>query len=202
MAKRTCSIDGCGGVHVARGWCKKHYHRWARYGDPLVLHTGGPEVERFWRRVNKNGPVPDARPDLGPCWLWTGGLTAHSYGSFACEPRRPNGHLSSKGAHRYAYEILVGPVPEGLVLDHLCRVKACVCPEHLEPVTNAENLRRGAPNVSALNREKTHCDYGHPFSGENLRIRPKTGERQCRACMRRRREEEAHKATAQRSAVA
>ena len=78
-------------------------------------------------------------------------------------------------AHRVAYELQVGPIPVGLQLDHLCRVRSCVNPAHLEPVTSAENTRRG------LRAMKTHCPQGHPYAGENLLIRP-TGQRRCRTC--------------------
>jgi hypothetical protein len=184
--KPVCSVDGCTRVAFCRGWCGKHYTRWRKHGDPTVLLAGGEESERFWRKVDKAGPVPEYRPELGPCWIWTGGLTGAGYGGFACEPRKADGRLSFVCAHRYAYEQVVGPIPDGMFLDHLCRVTQCVNPGHLEPVTMAENFRRGAPSVSAINREKTHCIHGHPLSGDNLWIYAKTGQRHCRTCMRQR----------------
>lgn len=93
-------------------------------------------IVRFWPRVDKNGPVPEIRPELGPCWLWTGPLSHHGYGVMHVPP------ATSTPAYRYAYEVSVGPVPKGLELDHLCRVQACVNPSHLEPVTHQENMRR------------------------------------------------------------
>lgn len=82
-------------------------------------------------------------------------------------------------AHVAAYELVVGPIPPGLEPDHLCRNKRCVHPGHLEPVTHAENTRRGLSH-------RTHCPHGHPYSGDNLYVDPR-GHRQCRTCARRRR---------------
>jgi hypothetical protein len=92
--------------------------------------------ERFWSKVNRNGPIPDARPDLGKCWIWNAPPTFYGYGQF-------NLNGSPRRAHVLSYELLVGPVPEGLELDHLCLVKICVRPAHLEPVTHLENVLRG-----------------------------------------------------------
>lgn len=86
--------------------------------------------ERFWAKVD--------RRDGGDCWPWLGTTTSTGYGLFGV-PREDR----TVGAHRYAYELVVGPIPTGLELDHLCRVRNCVNPAHLEPVTHAENLRRG-----------------------------------------------------------
>lgn len=88
-------------------------------------------------------------------------------------------------AHRIAYEIVIGPIPDGLVIDHLCRIPACVNPAHLEPVTSRENVLRG--KVSAL-RESDYCRNGHPVNAENSYMRDGRW-RCCRACARRRRAE-------------
>jgi hypothetical protein len=106
-------------------------------------------AERFWAKVRKTDG----------CWLWQGSLRS-GYGRF----RGGAGPLVT--AHRYAYRLLVGPIPEGLVLDHLCRNGACVNPAHLEPVTQRENLRRGT-GFNATNAAKTHCPAGHPYSEAN-----------------------------------
>lgn len=87
-------------------------------------------------KVDKDGPVPDYRPDLGPCWLWTGATNSDGYGHLWVDGRWPP-------AHRVAYEQLIGAIPDLLVLDHLCRVTQCVNPSHLEPVTNQVNILRG-----------------------------------------------------------
>lgn len=133
----SCSVDDCDGIASTRGWCGKHYTRWRKAGrldDPQRI-INDPEA-RFWSKVDKDGPLPKWAPCLGPCWLWTPPVDRSTgYG-------RINIDRSNIGAHRFAYELLVGPIPEGLQIDHLCRVRACVNPAHLEPVTVSENVRR------------------------------------------------------------
>jgi hypothetical protein len=107
------------------------------------------------------------------CWLWTGAITGVGYGVLSFEGRKYN-------AHKMAYRHWTGEVPEGLQLDHLCRVRHCVNPAHLEPVTHRENSLRGT-GAPARNAVKTHCKHGHEFTPENTRIRP-NGWRACRAC--------------------
>lgn len=132
----TCTIEGCERPHNARGWCITHYRRWRVHGSPHALPGRFPAT--FWRKVNKDGPVPEYRPDLGPCWIWTGATDDAGYG------RSTTGSKGRTGlAHRIAFELLIGPIPEHLPhIDHLCRVTSCVNPAHLEPVTQAENNRR------------------------------------------------------------
>ncbi len=112
----------------------------------------------FWSHVDKAGP--------NGCWLWIGALDRHGYGR--CTVGRRN-----YGAHRWAYIELKGEIPQGLQLDHLCRVPRCVNPDHLEPVTNRENSIRGKSLV-------THCRYGHPLDG-HLSTR---NMRYCKTCNR------------------
>lgn len=109
--------------------------------------------------VDINGPRP---VDDAPCWLWTGNKTIGGYGLIRDGNRR-------RCAHRVLYELLVGPVPDDLVIDHLCRNRLCVNPAHLEPVTNRENILRGT-SFQAINARKTHCQNGHEFNAENVRI--------------------------------
>jgi hypothetical protein len=89
----------------------------------------------------------------------------------------------TKISHRYAYEISVGPIPEGLTIDHLCRVRACVNPAHLEAVTQWENTMRAPETLGAINAAKTECLRGHPFSDENTYY-SRDGRRHCRECAR------------------
>lgn len=125
MPDRTCSVLTCLAEAHTAGFCRAHYTRWWKYGDPL--HRPHPSaMERFWARFER---APDG------CWLWTGPLYSNGYGEFNFDGR-------NRRAHRFAYDRLVGPIPDGLELDHLCRVRRCVNPAHLEPVTHEENVRR------------------------------------------------------------
>lgn len=146
------------------------------------------ETMRRWRKRQSAG-VPchrlpqDVRFDrdtcyAGDCIIWTGYTCDKRYGRFTL-----NGQ--SMPAHRYAYERRFGKVPDGLVLDHLCRNTFCVNPAHLEPVTVKENNYR-CPSLEIIRkwqRSKTHCPNGHPYSGENLYVVKSSGWRYCRACM-------------------
>lgn len=122
---------------------------------------------------------PKIRVEPNGCWVFTGALTKHGYGHVRVG-RRGEGMIST---HRAMYLHAVGPVPDGFQLDHLCRNRACCNPDHLEPVTPGENIRRGETAKRML--EKTHCPAGHPYSGENL-VLSKKGHRVCRACRNRR----------------
>ena len=120
--------------------------------------------DRFWPKVNKTDG----------CWLWTGAIVS-GYGQF-----RFMGRVVY--AHRYTYETMVSEIPDGLQIDHLCRIRNCVNPSHLEVVTCRENLLRGE-GVAAINARKTHCPKGHRLAGMNLDVgRLKRGERLCRIC--------------------
>ena len=121
------------------------------------------------------------------CWIWMGQIGPTGYGRVMVK----NPGITEKAgwvngyAHRVMYEALRGPIPEGLQLDHLCRVRCCVNPAHLEPVTQQENIRRG--DLGKIERSRTHCPYGHSYE-EHCRRRP-NAKRVCRACDRRRHHE-------------
>jgi len=178
MAERTCSViengERCGGKHKGHGYCNKHLIRWRRHGDPLIvrvsweLHPPKSAPDRLWSKVGRDGPVPPHAPRLGPCWPWTGWVDGEGYGHMKVEGRQ-------RIVHRFAYELLVGPIPDGLTIDHLCRNRACCNPAHMEPVTHAENRRRATPF-------KTHCKHGHEYTPENTVIAH--GRRECRTCRR------------------
>ena len=110
--------------------------------------------------------VPE--PNSG-CFIWTGYLTIGGYGGFG-----------KKRAHRVSYECVNGDIPDGLVIDHLCRTRCCVNPSHMEAVTNKENILRGI-GPTARNAVKTHCKKGHEFTPENTILR-NDGERRCQKC--------------------
>jgi hypothetical protein len=120
--------------------------------------------DRFWAKVH--------RGSAGECWTWQGPRNGTGYGRFSIGKRMVQ-------AHRFAFEEVRGPIPEGLVLDHRCRTPLCVNPWHLDPVTHRENILRGI-GPSAQNVRKTHCPEGHEYSVENTIV--KGTQRHCRAC--------------------
>ncbi len=126
---------------------------------------------QFWKSVDKNGPIPKHYPELGPCWLWTGLLDRNGYAN------RTSIGTDKDYPHRFAYRAFVGPIPQGLEIDHLCCVRHCVNPRHLEAVTHPLNMERAQ-------QLRTHCAWGHPLSGDNLSIIG--GRRVCKACNTRR----------------
>jgi len=143
------------------GFHTRQAKRWAEQGSCSTL------IGRMIPRIVKH--------DNG-CWEWTGALTTRGYGEIRCPDRR-----SPRAVHRLMYEMVIGRVPEGLVLDHLCRNRRCANPDHLEPVTNLVNIRRGTHS----NAIKTHCAKGHHYDRENTRLyQRKSGlwRRECCAC--------------------
>jgi hypothetical protein len=128
----------------------------------------GTPLYRFWRYVEKTSG----------CWNWTGHKFVSGYGSIQIALRKVR-------VHRFSYELHKGPIPKDLQLDHLCSNRLCVNPDHLEAVTARTNNMRGN-SITAVNARKVACMHGHPLSGENLWVNPKTGWRACLACVRNR----------------
>ena len=156
-----CSVAGCSSDldenRRRRGMCGKHYQQWWKANGRKAPRPT--PAERFWSKVAK----ADA------CWLWTAACIDSGYGHFYLD-----GQLVL--AHRWAFEQEKGPIPQGLVLDHLCRNRRCVRPDHLEPVTNLENIRRGIKG-----QKPSTCSHGHRYTPDNTRI-DKRGRRHCLIC--------------------
>lgn len=117
-------------------------------------------AERFWSKVDKSGD----------CWEWTSARSPKGYAAYWLDGR-------NRQAHRLAWRSMVGPIPAGLVIDHLCRNRGCVNPSHMELVTPRENQRRGLQGVM-----HTHCPKGHELSADNLV--PSARQRRCLTCHR------------------
>lgn len=191
----TCKAEGCKRTDLAGlGYCGKHYQRHRIHGDAMAIAGRDltPE-ERFWAKVDKDGPIPEKRPELGPCWMWTGG-TAEGYGMFWLNGTNLHAHIVS-------FTWAKGEIPEGQERDHLCRNRPCVNPDHLQAVSHWINTARGE-GPAAQNLAKTHCGTcGAEFNDENTYYYQ--GGRYCRPCMRRRnREWWARKRAAERAAKA
>lgn len=127
--------------------------------------------EKFWDRVSKQGS----------CWVWTGEINGWGYGATHVERKH-------RSAHRVAYEMARGPIPPGMQVDHLCGNKVCVNPDHLEPVTLQENLRRARVagrifDLGVFHKAKTQCPHGHAYVPGNLYLPPRGG-RICLTCKR------------------
>lgn len=166
-----CLINNCDREIHAKKMCEMHYRRVLRGKDvgsnepqrePRNFNTKSDE-ERFFDFVDKRGG----------CWIWNGAQTSAGYSQFQVNKRTVYGH-------RWSYKHFVGEIKKGLTVDHICRIRSCVNPKHLEAVTNKENILRGiAP--SAINSRKTHCVHGHKLSSDNI-YNNKNGHRVCKTC--------------------
>ena len=184
MAQGTCSIEGCEGTAgepgSARGWCRRHYRRWQRHGDPLgggCLHLTFPE-----NLLARMEPQPNG------CIHYTGALFHDGYGALSVQGKQVR-------AHRAAYEHFVGQIPRGMELDHECHNgdatciggdsclhRRCVNVEHLAVKTHRENILASALTTPGINARKTHCTNGHEFTPSNTKVDGR-GKRICRQCL-------------------
>lgn len=176
-----------------------HYQRMRRTGSYDGLRPATAEAS-FWLRVDKLGPVPDRHPELGPCWIWTGGTFWNGYGQFR-HPKTPQG--TSGLAHRAAWIFAHGEIGEGLHIDHRCETSLCVrasddpeIPDHLEPVTRRTNILRGN-GFAGVNARKTHCVNDHEYTPENTVW--ENGWRKCRTCRKEKARERYARAKAHRT---
>ena len=146
-AGNLCSIEGCDRPRGRRrGWCELHYDRWRRSGQLEPRRNSGLKTteQRFWPNVDTSGD----------CWLWTGHLNSKGYGGAT------RGDGSRTYAHRLSYELHHGPIPEGVLVDHLCHVRHCVNPAHLRLATPDENQQNRA---GADKRSRTGVRGVHPL---------------------------------------
>lgn len=150
--------------------CKQVYR--VTTGKPLACSYACRVARMFWEHVEKTDT----------CWFWRGAISKKT-GYGVCTISDAKEGKRTWLAHRLAYELLRGTIPEDLALDHLCRQRSCVNPAHLEPVTTRENTLR-SENFIAHHARKTHCVRGHPFDAENTYIEPRRGGRVCRTCRR------------------
>lgn len=191
---KVCDEPDCDRKMAARGMCHRHYERWrATVGDAFVPIEPVNLMTRFWQYADTSGG-PDA------CWTWGGDVHKSGYGSIYVHGGRPQ----LQKAHRFAYERLVGPIPDGMEVDHTCHTKecptpgmgdphrSCVNPRHLEVVDRPTNIRRSqAPEKTReMFAAITHCPQGHPYDEANTiwrKAKNKSGiypARVCRTCHR------------------
>ena len=178
MPQDSCSIDDCDKKAFGRGWCKMHHNRWLRHGDPLVVlaFRGTPE-ERLQHYMDRRGD--------DDCWLWQGSIDKRrGYGVIAVDGK-------SKRAHRFAYELEYGPIPDDHDIDHHCHDpeicsggiacphRRCCNPRHMLAV--GPGVNNSADRCISRNRDKTHCPRGHEYTPENTKILD-SGSRACRSC--------------------
>jgi len=175
----SCTADGCDRGAVARGLCDRHY-RQAKRADALPA--------RLLERLTPDEVLRRFDRTQAGCWHWTGGSRRDGYGT-----------AQGVVAHRVVYELLVGPIPDGMTLDHechnrdatcpggfTCRHRACVRPDHLVPRSRRDNTLASALTLASIRAAATHCVHGHEFTEENTYREPKRPHiRTCRECKRR-----------------
>jgi hypothetical protein len=169
-----CMMEDCPDPVRTRGYCNKHYLRLWKYGSPYITHT----TYKF-ELLDRLAANSQEDPETG-CVVWQLALTKAGYARIEMAPEKRKVFV-----HRIVYELNVGPIPEGMVIDHLCRNRACINYEHLEVVTIRENTLRGE-GASAENAKKIECRNGHEFTDDNIQwVKGKYGpERRCKECTR------------------
>lgn len=178
MTQSTCPVEGCGKPAVKREWCNTHYEQRRRSGELPDVRVVLEWPENLLQRME---PQPNG------CVHYTGSILTQGYGQISV-------HGKMMRAHRSAYEHFVGPIPDGMTIDHECHNRdetcaggptclhrRCVNPDHLAPKPSGENILASRNTRASRNAAKTHCVHGHEFTEENTRIRP-SGGRSCRTC--------------------
>jgi hypothetical protein len=172
--RNQCTFPGCNRVVNGHGLCKPHYAQWKRGRSPLKpLYATKRATDEAARIRIIHAPCPVADLD-GPCHIWAGSVGSHGYGQIGT----PNGQRT---AHTFMWEQAQGPIPDGMVIDHRCRNRACCNVNHLRLVTPKLNVHENNSSPPAVNANKTHCIRGHIFDVVNTRIE-KSGSRRCRIC--------------------
>lgn len=161
---RKCTIEHCANNSHALGFCGMHYGRFKRHKDPLIIKRVYPK-----RALSLKERIENKILKTDKCWLWQGEIRKNGYGSIRINKKNYT-------IHRVYYELNKGQIPTGLTIDHLCRIKNCINPDHLEPVTLIENLKRGY-GIGVQNSNKTYCPKGHEYNGVD-----KNGHRLCLTC--------------------
>lgn len=166
----NCLMAGCDGRQHGRGVCKAHYmkcYRGTAAWPEWVKPKGSSVEERFWSKVDRSED----------CWVWTASVLPNGYGQF-----------DHGLAHRVSLSLIGTQIPDGYHVDHLCRNRRCVNPDHLEPVPASINTRRGygppvaVARMKAWSASRTHCRKGHPLTAANTYVTPSEGWRVCRTC--------------------
>jgi hypothetical protein len=169
-----CAVDRCDRTAITRGWCDKHYRRFKKTGDPLELSRKGPAPIAPIDRLLAKTTI-----DSGDCWLYQGWLQKNGYARIYL-PKPIDGHVN---AHRFSYEYFITEIPAELEIDHLCNQRNCMNPWHMEPVSHAENMRRGTDRLWG---NRTYCNRGHALTDADVRTIPGTQPgwiaRTCRQC--------------------